>query len=293
MDTTQLECFVQVAEGLNFHRAAKELHLSQSTVSKQVASLEAELKGALFVRSTRSVALTPFGEEFLLDAQEILRIAYSASNSAHQRLMADNFTIAYSDPNELGVLSDAIRALRQENKKMRVSLVQCARDEGVGLLERGQVDAVLAYEGAGGAAPGVRFEKVVDDRLACLVRKRTALSRWESATSEALKGTPQIVCLPSGIQRRGYHAEDAVPHDDGATAMRCRTVGEAVCLVRAGFGYSLIPSAYAHDLPSDVARVPWSESPAAPYGVYMRSERDNQLAQELARRLRGILVPVG
>ena len=67
MNTTQLECFVQVAHSLSFRRAAEELHLSQPTVSKQVASLERELGGTLFMRSTRQVLLTQRGEAFLQD----------------------------------------------------------------------------------------------------------------------------------------------------------------------------------------------------------------------------------
>ncbi|MBR1828912.1 MAG: LysR family transcriptional regulator, partial [Atopobiaceae bacterium] len=47
MNTSQLECFVQVAQSLSFRRAAEELHLSQPTVSKQISSLEAELGGTL------------------------------------------------------------------------------------------------------------------------------------------------------------------------------------------------------------------------------------------------------
>ncbi|MBP3883537.1 MAG: LysR family transcriptional regulator, partial [Olsenella sp.] len=74
MNTSQLECFVQVALNLNFRRAAEELHLSQPTVSKQIASLEAELGAPLFVRTTREVLLTSLGEAFFKDAQEILRL---------------------------------------------------------------------------------------------------------------------------------------------------------------------------------------------------------------------------
>ena len=79
MNTTQLECFVQVADNLNFRRAADELHLSQSTVSKQVASLEEELGGALFVRTTRDVALTAFGASFLPDCVPSSRFEPAAS----------------------------------------------------------------------------------------------------------------------------------------------------------------------------------------------------------------------
>lgn len=59
MNTQQLESFVQVAENLNFARAAEVLNITQSAVSRQINSLEDELGTKLFHRSTRTVSLTP------------------------------------------------------------------------------------------------------------------------------------------------------------------------------------------------------------------------------------------
>ena len=61
MNSVQLKCFLEVARELNFARAAEHLHFSQPTVSKQIQTLEAELKVKLFKRSTRSVSLTQAG----------------------------------------------------------------------------------------------------------------------------------------------------------------------------------------------------------------------------------------
>ena len=71
MNTQQLESFVQVAENLNFARAAEVLNITQSAVSRQINSLEDELGTKLFHRSTRTVALTPAGISFLDDAKEM------------------------------------------------------------------------------------------------------------------------------------------------------------------------------------------------------------------------------
>ena len=64
MNTQQLESFIQVAENLNFARAAEVLNITQSAVSRQIHSLEEELGTKLFIRSTRTVALTPAGMSF-------------------------------------------------------------------------------------------------------------------------------------------------------------------------------------------------------------------------------------
>ena len=47
MNTVQLECFLAVAEHLNFSKASRELKITQPAVSHQIQSLEAELNAAL------------------------------------------------------------------------------------------------------------------------------------------------------------------------------------------------------------------------------------------------------
>lgn len=60
-----IRAFEAVARHLNFRAAAEELHLTQSAISRQIQSLEAEVGSALFTRGTRSVALTGDGVALL------------------------------------------------------------------------------------------------------------------------------------------------------------------------------------------------------------------------------------
>lgn len=62
MNLKQLEAFVQVAEGGSFSKAAKELFLTQPTVSAHISSLEKELNTRLFVRNTKEVSLSENGK---------------------------------------------------------------------------------------------------------------------------------------------------------------------------------------------------------------------------------------
>ena len=64
MNTDQLKSFIQVAENLNFARAAEILKITQSAVSRQIHSLEDELGTKLLHRTTRTVTLTPAGISF-------------------------------------------------------------------------------------------------------------------------------------------------------------------------------------------------------------------------------------
>ncbi|TVT32993.1 LysR family transcriptional regulator [Amycolatopsis rhizosphaerae] len=82
MEIRQLSYFVTVAELGHFGRAAERLHIVQSAVSKQIASLERELGLTLFDRSHRQARLTPEGEAFLPHARRALREMDRAAEAA-------------------------------------------------------------------------------------------------------------------------------------------------------------------------------------------------------------------
>ena len=71
MDLYQLKYFLEVARELNFTRAAANLGVSPSAVSRSVALLERSVKRSLFARSKRHVALTVFGESLKVRAERI------------------------------------------------------------------------------------------------------------------------------------------------------------------------------------------------------------------------------
>ncbi|MDI2595270.1 LysR substrate-binding domain-containing protein [Pseudomonas sp. N3-W] len=67
-----MQALMEVAESGSFTQAAQRLCLTQSAVSRQVQQLESHFGVPLFVRSSRSVHLTPEGEQVLASARSIL-----------------------------------------------------------------------------------------------------------------------------------------------------------------------------------------------------------------------------
>lgn len=72
MTFIQLECFMALAQRLNFTQAAADLFLAQPALSRTISALEGELGVQLFERNPRSVALTPAGSAFYKECPQVL-----------------------------------------------------------------------------------------------------------------------------------------------------------------------------------------------------------------------------
>src|SRR5689334_11293048 len=81
MDLHKLRIFVTVAQTRHFTQAATLLHMSQPSVSQQIALLEAALGTALFLRQPRRLQLTAAGEALLVYAEQLLALADEAAEA--------------------------------------------------------------------------------------------------------------------------------------------------------------------------------------------------------------------
>lgn len=84
LDLRKLRYFVAVAEHRHFGRAARQLYIAQPVLSRQIRSLEKDLGYDLFERTTRSVTLTPAGEQLLAEANGVLATVDSAMRRVHE-----------------------------------------------------------------------------------------------------------------------------------------------------------------------------------------------------------------
>jgi DNA-binding transcriptional LysR family regulator len=77
-----LRLFVRVARTGSFSAAARELDLSQPSVSRIIAALEKDVDGALIARTTRAVTLTDVGNDYLTRVEAILATLEEADHEA-------------------------------------------------------------------------------------------------------------------------------------------------------------------------------------------------------------------
>lgn len=72
LDTLGVQAFISIADRHSFQRAADELHISQTAVTRRLQNLETHLGVKLIERTTRTVALTATGRDFLPHARRLM-----------------------------------------------------------------------------------------------------------------------------------------------------------------------------------------------------------------------------
>lgn len=107
--------FTVLADRLNFSTASRELHVSQSTLSKHINALEDDLGVRLFERDRHTVVLTLHGEEFL-EAARIIDTTYAKmKESFHQgKRNETNLLVGglIDSPGEFSILSQAVQRIQ-------------------------------------------------------------------------------------------------------------------------------------------------------------------------------------
>jgi DNA-binding transcriptional LysR family regulator len=72
IEIREIECFVAVAENLSFSKAARQLHMTQPPLSRQIRKLEGKLQSSLLLRNNQRVELTKEGQVFYEEAISLL-----------------------------------------------------------------------------------------------------------------------------------------------------------------------------------------------------------------------------
>ena len=147
MELRTLNYFLAVAREQNMTEAANVLHVTQPTLSRQMADLERELGCALFVRTNRATMLTADGMRLRQRAEEILQLVQQTEDEmGTQREVAGVVRIGAGETQAMRVLTDTFAELRRNHSRVTCQLFTGNADAVEERLERGLVDFALMIE---------------------------------------------------------------------------------------------------------------------------------------------------
>lgn len=201
MELRQLRYFITTAEKLSFSEAARALHVTQSTLSQQIAVLEGELGVKLFDRNRHTMALTDMGREFLPSALRTVHEAYSCIQrirdvqGLEQGVVNIGTTYTFSP-----LLRETMLEFMRSHPHIRLNIFCKSMEELLIMLQKREIDVALSYKPA---RPWAAIESHIlfDSNLCVAVGKHHPLAGSPAVTFRDLERFP--VCLPSqGLQAR-------------------------------------------------------------------------------------------
>lgn len=185
LDLTLVRSFTVLVEHGHFGRAATALHLTQSSLSRQILRLEQQVGARLVDRTPRGSSLTASGEVFLSYARELLGVATAATAHARTAARPDGITIGFVT----GVaITAAVRELRRRFPSADVQTRHLTWGEPrAALLER-RVDVAVARMPV--PSSGLDLTVLYEEPRVLVAPRDHRLAGQESVTVDDIAGEP-------------------------------------------------------------------------------------------------------
>lgn len=293
MNTQQLQCFIYVAERLNFTKAAEALFLSVPTVTHHIKSLEEELGTQLFYRSSRVVKLTEQGEKFYYDAKDIFIKMQDAKNQFQNRTDKETITfrIGCMAERELSVLEPVLKQMRTKFPYIRPKVAVRDFFDLKNLYENQQLELVIATRGLSEQG----LYKKIDTYQSYAVMSAEHRLAGENEISFGQLAEESLITLPPKcipFEKGNKFQEYLTLHAQDHIHIVSESEAESVLLAKCGYGIAPLPEFYISPDDGAVA-VPIADTKNMEYGFYYRSAEKHIrfFMEEYRRNLHVQIIP--
>ncbi|HUI90310.1 MAG TPA: selenium metabolism-associated LysR family transcriptional regulator [Anaerolineales bacterium] len=242
IDLQRIETFLCAAETLSFSETAKQLHLSQPTVSHQIKTLEQELGAVLFERSGAGLRLTEAGQVLLPWAQRLMHDSsdLQAMMSSLQEIVGE-LRIACSTTAGKYVLPQLAARFRQKYPGIQIRIPACAPEQvALNLLEGDAHVGVLSREIQD---PSLEVQEFFHDRITLIIPAQHHWANRPSIEPSELLKEPMILREPTS-GTRSVVLEELAKHDISLEDLNIfLEVGNAEAIVRtiaSGYGIGFV-----------------------------------------------------
>jgi DNA-binding transcriptional LysR family regulator len=241
METHQLRYFLAVAQTGRFTAAARACHVSQPSLSVQVAKLEDELGGPLFERTRKGGKLTSRGETFLPRARAILEQMEAARQDARalSGLTLGKVGLGCMPTTGAHLLAPLLTAFRKGHPKIEVQLKEESSPELARNLEQGEIELAILDEA--GLLPGLDHRTLLVEELLLALPARHPLAGRKALPLRRAAEEPFILMKPGHgfrqITLELFRKEGLEPK----VVFESAGIDTVQALVASGLGISLVP----------------------------------------------------
>jgi DNA-binding transcriptional LysR family regulator len=246
IDLTRLKAFIFAAESLSFSEAAKQLHLTQPTVSHHIKALERTLGVELFTRSGHTLTITEAGRLLLPFAHNLIRQANEVQNmmTSLELKIVGHLRIACSTTAGKFILPLLAARFCQRFPGIKVSILACTSQHVIPKLLEGEANlaVVSSYDLCGN---GFECQEFFNDLINLIVPAGHPWAARQSIEPADLLEERMIIREPTSGTRRVLLTELAkhdITFDDLDVNLELGNAEAIVRTVEAGFGASFVSS---------------------------------------------------
>ena len=148
MEIRVLKYFLTVAEIGNITKAAKSMHLTQPTLSRQLQDLEQELGQKLFIRGSKNITLTPEGMILRKRAQEIIELVEKTESefTSIKDEVAGDIYIGAGETKTIKIIANVMKILQNNYPKIKFHIVSGDSEDLSEKLDKGILDFCIFIE---------------------------------------------------------------------------------------------------------------------------------------------------
>jgi LysR family hca operon transcriptional activator len=204
IELRHLRYFIAVAEaGSVTVAAARKLHTSQPSLSRQIRDLEDEVGAQLLTRGVRGIELTPAGRAFLDHARLVLSQVEAAAKAARgiAHPAKPCFVMGFLTNHELTWVPEAFRILRDELPNIDVMISSQYSPPLANALVKGTVDAAFLRREQG--FPELAFRHLVKEPLVVVLPSDHRLAALEAISPADLVGETFVTVARTAPVLRG------------------------------------------------------------------------------------------
>ncbi len=242
MNIDNIKCFISLAECLNFTKAAEKEHVTQTSMSRRISSLETELGAPLFYRDNRMVELTAAGKVFYDQAKKLVEFydqsVYMVQN-ANQGFIRElklGFGL-YEDR----LLSPFLRHYAAQNAKVRISCMQFRYHQLLDQFQRDLIDVMITSDQFLNEIPtGDTESYLVHEAPWNLgVHRRNPLSDFQAIPAQAMQDQVIITMYEGSAAQITDYYRKVFPFRD---FIYVNSFSAKVIMIQANLGVGLFPA---------------------------------------------------
>lgn len=288
MTEIQIECFLSVANHLNFARASEELNISQPAVTHQIQTLESDLGVKLFKRSTRSVSLTEEGIYFLDDAKSIQQIVFRAkSRFSKSGITAyETLAIGCSSPSQIQLLSGALRQIRLAYPDFHPQFRHVTQSQIPLKVDDEILDVAFGSKMNISSQKKVLYRELFQMPLSCVCPKDHPVSSQKDISLDEIQAHKLIVYTPiSASPEVTMTQKKILGNKNMKDTYLCEYSEDAVLLVEAGYGIAILPEIFVPEW-ANVCTVPITNIKPLSFGAYYKAHSNDKLLLEFLKLIK-------